>query len=195
MGLFTSKVIEQKTYYQPDQVKAHWFEKNGQRHGEYKEYHPNCVLKYHCYYDNDSLTGRSITYYSNSKIYHDIQYKNGYIDGYSKEFDENEQLIEYVVHQRSYESNCLLVLTATYKDSVLQTYEVATCKKQSGQNCTYVNRICVYDISRNVINAKIIDPIQLFQNRFRRKLCRKQFNTVILFVTTKVLVHLILSYL
>lgn len=74
-------------------------------------------------------------------------------------------------------------------------YEINNCEKRAYHKDSYVDTICLYDISKNVINTKIIYPIQLFQSQFRRKLYRKRFNIVIKFVTTNVLAHIILSYL
>jgi hypothetical protein len=137
MGLFTSKIIENKLFYQNGNLYVHWYEKNGKYYGDYKEYHSNSVLSHHCYYDNEHTCC------------------------YSKEFDTNGQLIIYEVQQKCIKS-VVQVLIAKYKDGVLRTYEIANHQNKYNQYGPYIDITSVYIISQNGINTKIINSIQLF---------------------------------
>jgi hypothetical protein len=216
MGTPASTITQHKTYYyQSDRLCSHWFEKDGRIHGEYKryylngilkysfhyegdkfhgehkEYYENTVLKRHCHYENNRLIGRLIEYYSDSKIHRDEQYEHGHINGYSKEYDKNGKIVKYAIHRHNQSNSDSLILTALYENDVLQMYEVFNFNKQYW----FEDSICVYDISNNIINSKIIDPIQLLQKQFRNKLYHRRFVILNQFITVKALVSVTLSYL
>ena len=85
---------EIKYYYINGQIREHYYELNGQRHGEYKAWYPNGQLCSYRLYVNDKRHGEYKQWYDNGQLYTHKNYDNGKLHGEYKFFNHNEGMIQ-----------------------------------------------------------------------------------------------------
>ena len=66
-------------YWKNGQIYKHCFYKNGELHGEYKDWHPNGQLWECCYYEDGVFNGERKAWHNDGLLYRHCLYENGKI--------------------------------------------------------------------------------------------------------------------